>query len=632
MALQPLAVNAAAPPVSADSQACLECHDGSRVIEVPDTSPFSTGGRRPLVAIPREAYSQGVHARQPCGECHRHLTSLTPPHQDGTPEKIDCATCHDNRAKAAPQSETTPALKRVLRNIESYRRSFHARPNPDFPEIPNATCHECHDSHFLNVPADKQSQAYANWRLTTPKLCGKCHEDQLESYEKSVHAARLNTENNLKTAVCVDCHTTHEISGAHGAAFKLQSPASCGGCHPNNLNSYRRFYHGQIATLGYTTTAKCFDCHDSHAILSVSDAKSPVHPANRLKTCQKCHDGTKRPLATRGFASFTPHATTQDFERYPGLWIASRFMSGLLWFVVLFFGTHSVLWFYRERVERKNQPGRAAMGNGTCTIQRFTAPWRVAHLLFGLVVMVLLFTGMTLRNAQSELSPVVARFMGGVEVLGQMHRVAAVFMVGIFLVHGLYLLLRLWRDKTFSWFGPDSLLPNKKDFLDCREMFYWFVGRGEKPRFDRWSYFEKFDYWAVFWGMALIGGSGAILAFPHIAGEYFDGWVFNVALLIHGEEAFLAAVYLFTIHFFNNHFRPNKFPPPDIVMFTGRQTLEEMQRDHPAHYERLVVSGELESHRVKAASSGLIVASKILGVLLLGMGLMLLFFSLVGSM
>ena len=80
--------------------------------------------------------------------------------------------------------------------------------------------------------------------------------------------------------------------------------------------------------------------------------------------------------------------------------------------------------------------------------------------------------------------------------------------------------------------------------------------------------------------------------------------MFNVATIFHGEEAVLAAVFLFTVHFFNNHFRPDKFPL-DTVMFTGAVSLEEFQREHAVEYDRLVETGQLERHRVPAAVASL---------------------------
>ena len=155
-------------------------------------------------------------------------------------------------------------------------------------------------------------------------------------------------------------------------------------------------------------------------------------------------------------------------------------------------------------------------------------------------------------------------------------------------------------------------------------MFKWFLYMGPRPVFDRWTYWEKFDYWAVFWGMAIIGGSGMMLSFPEVTAAFLPGWMFNVVMLIHGEEAFLAAVFLFTVHFFNNHFRPDKMPPPDVVMFTGTQSVEEFKREHTLQYERLVASGQLEEYLVDVPSRPMTLGSKILGVVLLTFGLTLL--------
>ena len=101
------------------------------------------------------------------------------------------------------------------------------------------------------------------------------------------------------------------------------------------------------------------------------------------------------------------------------------------------------------------------------------------------------------------------------------------------------------------------------------------MGKGPRPRFDRYTYWEKFDYWAVFWGMFIIGGSGLLLWFPFFFSSFLPGWIFNIATVIHGEEALLAVGFIFTIHFFNGHLRPEKFPM-DPVIFTGRITEHEM--------------------------------------------------------
>jgi cytochrome b subunit of formate dehydrogenase len=187
-----------------------------------------------------------------------------------------------------------------------------------------------------------------------------------------------------------------------------------------------------------------------------------------------------------------------------------------------------------------------------------------------------------------------------------------------------YILWRIARNwKAFKIFGPNSLIPGPQDLWDIIAMFKWFFGKGPRPVFDRWTYWEKFDYWAPFWGVSIIGVSGAMLWFPNVTAAYLPGWVFNVAAIVHSEEAILAVVFLFTVHFFNNHLRPDKFPL-DIVMFTGAFTLEEFRREHALEYQRLVESGELEKYLVEAPSRPMTIGSKILGFFLMAVGFTLL--------
>ena len=146
----------------------------------------------------------------------------------------------------------------------------------------------------------------------------------------------------------------------------------------------------------------------------------------------------------------------------------------------------------------------------------------------------------------------------------------AILMVAVFLVHLARIMKRLFVDKETSilW-GPGSMVPQPRDLHEMDGHFRWFVGLGPRPRFDRYSYWEKFDYWAVFWGMGIIGTSGLMLWFPAFFARFVPGWIFNIALVVHGEEALMAMVFIFTVHFFNGHLRPDKFPM-DLVIFTGR--------------------------------------------------------------
>jgi cytochrome b subunit of formate dehydrogenase len=128
-------------------------------------------------------------------------------------------------------------------------------------------------------------------------------------------------------------------------------------------------------------------------------------------------------------------------------------------------------------------------------------------------------------------------------------------------------------------------------------MLRWFFWLGPRPKFDRWTYFEKFDYWGEIWGVFVIGGTGLILWFPTLFARWLPGWILNCAMVIHSIEALLAASVIFLVHFFNTHLRPDKFPV-DMTMFTGRMTETEMKEERTDEYKRLMESGELEKRIV----------------------------------
>jgi cytochrome b subunit of formate dehydrogenase len=167
-----------------------------------------------------------------------------------------------------------------------------------------------------------------------------------------------------------------------------------------------------------------------------------------------------------------------------------------------------------------------------------------------------------------------------------------------------------------------SMLPNRKDLADFIGTFKWFVRLGPRPRYGRWTYWEKFDYFAVFWGVVVIGSTGLMLWFPELFTRALPGWFINVATIIHSDEALLATAFIFTVHFFNTHFRPDKFPM-DTVIFTGRVPLEELREDRPEEYEELVRTGRLESHLVEPLPAYVERGFRIFGWTALSIGLAL---------
>ena len=254
---------------------------------------------------------------------------------------------------------------------------------------------------------------------------------------------------------------------------------------------------------------------------------------------------------------------------------------------------------------------------------RFDRIDRTMHAVLMLTFIGLALTGIPLILADHAWTQALARLFGGPRAASVVHRVCAGAMLAVFVAHlGRFLLTASRSGKWLElvW-GPTSMVPNLKDGRDIVAHVKWFLDKGPRPKFDRYTYWEKFDYWAVFWGMAIIGGSGLLLWFPYFFTQFIPGWVFNIATLVHGEEALLAVSFIFTIHFFNGHIRPEKFPM-DQVMFTGRISEQEMQEERGEEYQRMVREGRLSAIETSSASPGLLAFGYVFGGVTVCLGIL----------
>ena len=256
-------------------------------------------------------------------------------------------------------------------------------------------------------------------------------------------------------------------------------------------------------------------------------------------------------------------------------------------------------------------------------VRRFDAFDRTLHGFLMLSFLGLAATGLPLIFSDEPWARAMVAVLGSFEVAGWLHRVCASLLIIVFAVHLARLTRRVLVRKDYGvlW-GPSSMVPQPRDVTDLFGHMKWFVGRGPRPRFDRYTYWEKFDYWAVFWGMGIIGASGLFLWFPLFFSQFMPGWIFNVALLIHGEEALLAVGFIFTMHFFNGHLRPEKFPM-DRVIFTGRVSDRELEEERPDEYDRMVRTGGFERLRTDAPADWLLRLGTVIGTTAVTIGLLL---------
>ena len=231
--------------------------------------------------------------------------------------------------------------------------------------------------------------------------------------------------------------------------------------------------------------------------------------------------------------------------------------------------------------------GQAAFVGETVYL-RFDRYHRTLHGLLMLSFLGLALTGLPLLFSDAPWAATLARVWGGFHTAGILHRTFAVLLISVFGAHVFRLLHRLFvKKELYILWGPASMTPQPRDVVEMLRHMRWFLGLGSRPRFDHFTYWEKFDYWAVFWGMGVIGTSGLVLWFPELFSWFLPGSWFNIALLIHGEEGLLAVGFIFTIHFFNTHLRPDTFPV-DRVIFSGKMPLHEVKERYSGWYERVI--------------------------------------------
>ncbi len=278
-----------------------------------------------------------------CKECHgtHAVHKKTDPESATFPTNVPdlCARCHREGEKAAVRYTGTEH-----KIVERYTESIHGKGLMKSGLTVTAMCTSCHTAHDILPHADTASSVNAR---NVPATCGRCHHGIEEQFEQSIHATLVG-KTDKELPVCNDCHTAHTIRRADEQGFKLEIMSQCGRCHQEIAKTYFDTYHGKVSQLGYTKTAKCYDCHGAHDILPVSDPRSHLSRENVVATCKQCHEG-----ATRLFAGYLTHATHHDPAKYPFLFWTFWTMTSLLIGTFVFGGIHTLLWLPRALKMRR---------------------------------------------------------------------------------------------------------------------------------------------------------------------------------------------------------------------------------------------------------------------------------------
>jgi len=598
---------------------CTDCHQGAQDFE---DSPHNEGDPLVLNCSGSDChddvtleYQKSIHGKWAakgdeeaarCPDCHGAHDILPASDRKSRTNKFNlhrtCAACHESEVVL----ERRPIHYDTA--VADFVDSIHGKALLVDGLIVAPSCNDCHGVHDILPHTDPDSRISRNM---VPTTCGNCHVLVEDIFNASVHGELLESHD-TNAPVCTTCHKSHVVSLPSGPEFRLQADRMCGECHAEQLTGYRDTFHGKAIALGRQDVAACYDCHGHHDIAKVDSTDSRTSRDHRVETCRKCHDG-----ANANFAQYIVHADHSNREAYPQLYYVFWGMTALLVGTFAFFALHTLLWLYRSMAlymsdSREWREEKIQAREDSELFTRFTPLDRFLHALVISSFLLLVITGMPLKFYYTEWASALLAAMGGQAVAAVLHRLGAIITIFYFSVHVIsviYALLagrrRFQNPETGKLeasrvlnaaTGPDSPMPGLQDFKDILAHNKWFFGRGPKPQFDRWTYWEKFDYMAVFWGVAIIGVSGLIMWFPETFTIVLPGWTINVAHIIHSDEALLAAGFIFTFHFFNVHFRPDKFPM-DRVMFSGRISRSELMNERRKLYDRWVSTGELEKHR-----------------------------------
>ena len=565
----------------------------------------------------------GARATAACGDCHEeqaehfansaHGAALAA----GRPEAPDCLSCHRKPVAAGPdplklkQEQSRLCLschrddKRVLDDsavsrgfIVSYSNSVHGM-SLAAGKAKAANCVDCHGSHETAGALSAGSRvSLQNIQAT----CARCHPKEAGEYAVSSHAAALR-KGFSDAPVCTTCHGEHQIQHPSDLSAPVSarnlSGEVCGACHASVKLSERyglaqdRFetfadsYHGLATRGGAVVAVNCSSCHGVHAVRPSSDPLSPINKANLARTCGQCHVG-----ANTRFASAPVHVTAAPHGQEPLVyWIATLYV----WLIVVVIGgmlVHNGLDFVKK-VRRK-----IAIQKGLVVEEhlphrlylRMTVCERLQHATMVISFVALVVTGFMLQFPDAWWVQHIRHTIRHLfEWRSNIHRVAGVVMLLAGVWHFGYLGFTRRGRQLFV-----DLLPRPKDLKDAAGVLRYNLGlAAEKPKFGRFSYIEKTEYWAMMWGTFVMGLTGAVLWFENISLKLFTKVGYDVSRTVHLYEAVLATLAILAWHFYFVIFNPDVYPM-SLSWLTGWMSEREMKEEHPLELERI------EAERVEA--------------------------------
>jgi len=571
---------AASDPKSSTNRAnisatCAVCHQSQ--------------GKDFLTSAHGQALHAGSKAAPSCVACHGAHNIISVQSKESplyrTNEAKVCLKCHLDNPEVRKQVGVGIGF------IAAYETSVHgmalASGNSN-----SAICSDCHGYHDSRKALDPAS--HVNKRNISA-TCSRCHRDISKAYDESIHGTAVN-QGNTDSPTCTTCHGEHQIYARTDprspVAPRNVSEQVCGLCHnsvPLNakygmpseqFNSFSDSYHGLASKAGSVQVANCASCHGIHNIKPSADPTSTVNKANLVATCGQCHPG-----ANRNFAVGKVHVTMTRESGSAILYWIRVFYIGLIIVVVGGMFLHNFLDFIKRTGHRLAvRYGKIVPQHyGSMLYVRMTLNARIQHAAILGSFILLVLTGFMLRFPNAWWVIPLRQLSGSFfEVRSITHRIAGAVMIAVSIYHVFYLFL----TRNGRQFGAD-MLPRWKDVGDVwTNLRYLLAFSKDKPRFDRFGYIEKAEYWALVWGVLIMAGTGIVMWFDNYFIGLFTKLGYDISRTIHFYEACLATLAIVIWHFYYVIFNPEIWPM-STAWITGKISEEEMVNDHPLELARL---------------------------------------------
>jgi len=217
------------------------------------------------------------------------------------------------------------------------------------------------------------------------------------------------------------------------------------------------------------------------------------------------------------------------------------------------------------------------------SVVRFSGYERFEHFAVMSLFTVLSITGFPQKFYDHRWAQVLVGWLGGVDTARWFHRAAGTLFTALVVVHVVRIVMSLVSGRTQL-----TMVPTRRDFDDAVQTLRYYFGMRDTPaRFDHFDYRQKFEYWGMLLGSAIVAGTGLVLLFPILTARLLPGQVIPAAYVAHSQEGLMAFLVVIVWHIYNAHLSPDVFPF-DTSIFTGDISVERMHHEHPLELERMV--------------------------------------------